>query len=418
MGPRYQVNAYTGYFVYPAPHPSGTNTGRIQVDIADLEPSDPNGTRYFGNAQYIAPDDATSGHGNNNCSYREITVSGSGTAWNFGFSGSTHREIPAIEAWQTCESGVNVQNIQIPNEGLLILGSKATDIGGGMFHYEYALFNMNSYYSVGTLTVPVPAGVTVTNVGFHDITYRGGDGVGGVNQDGTDWATTVASGSLSWATTPFAQNPNANAIRWGTTYNFRFDANSAPTPGSITIGTFKSLQSVQAQVDVPGGTPPPATPFCFGDGSLATACPCGNSGSTFHGCENSETTGGALAYAAGSLAPDSLVITCSGERASAYTIFLQGDASSANGAVYGDGLLCVGGVLKRIGINHASAGIATYPQAGDLAIRAKSASLGDVIPPGGVRYYQVYYRDPEPTFCPSPTGSTFNASNGVIVTWP
>jgi hypothetical protein len=223
---------------------------------------------------------------------------------------------------------------------------------------------------------------------------------------------------MSWASATFAANPNANAIRWGTTYNFRFDANSAPTAGTITIGPFKDAGSVQTQGDVPGGSTPPATPYCFGDGSLATACPCANSGAAFHGCENSETTGGALAYATGSLAPDSLVITSLGERASAFSLFVQGDASTASGAVFGDGVLCVGGNLMRIGTSNASAGIATYPHAGDLAIRAKSAALGDVIPAGGVRYYQVYYRDPEPTFCGSPTGSTFNASNGVIVTWP
>jgi hypothetical protein len=418
LGPRYQVNPNNGMFTYPPPHPSGTNTGRLEVDISDLEVSSATGTRYFGNAQYVTADDAGAGHGNNNCSYREVTVAGSGSAWTFGFSGSTQREIPAIEAWQNCEAGVSVKHIQLTNEGLLILGYKTTDLGGGMFHYEYAIFNMNSDLAVGGLSIPVPSGVTVTNVGFHDVTYRGGDGVGGVDQDGTDWAPAVAAGSMSWATSTFAQNPNGNAIRWGTTYNFRFDANSAPMTGMITIGTFKDAGSVQAQGDVPGGSPPPATPYCFGDGSLATSCPCGNSGATFHGCENSETTGGALAYAAGSLSPDSLVITSSGERASAYSLFIQGDASNANGAVFGDGVLCVGGALKRIGVNHASAGIATYPQAGDLAIRAKSAALGDVIPPGGVRYYQVYYRDPDVNFCSSPTGSTFNASNGVIVTWP
>ncbi|HEV8112284.1 MAG TPA: hypothetical protein VGR31_05880 [Planctomycetota bacterium] len=418
LGPRYQVDAHTGVFVYPPPHPSGGNTGRIEAEIADLEPSSANGTRYFGNCQYVAADDASSNNANNNSSYREITVSGSGTTWNFGFVGSVRREQPAIQAWQVCESGVTTTDVQIPNDGLLILGAKATDLGGGMFHYEYALYNMNVDVSVGQFTVPVPSDVSVTNVGFHGVVYRGGDGIGGVNRDGSDWTPARASSALAWSTATFAQDPNANAIRWGTTYTFRFDANSAPASGTVRIGTFKTAGAVTATADVPGGSHPSGTPFCFGDGNLATACPCGNSGTITHGCENSSLTGGAFAFTTGALAPDTLVIHCAGERETAYSLFIQGDASHASGNVFGDGVRCVGGSLKRIGVKPATAGVATYPEAGDLGIRARSAALGDVIPPGGVRYYQVYYRDPDATFCAPPIGGTFNVSSGLIVAWP
>ena len=418
LGPRYQVNAHTGFFVYPPPHPSGGNTGRIEVALSDLETSSPGGTRYFGNCEYTTADDASAGNGNNNCSHREVSVTGSGSAWNFGFVGSTVREIPAIEAWAGCEPGVSIQHIQLPAEGLLVLADKTTDLGGGMFHYEYALFNMNSDLAVGRFSIPVPAGVTVVNAGFHDVTYRGGDGVGGVNQDGTDWATSGAGGAFTWSTATFGQNPNANAIRWGTTYNFRFDANSAPTQGAVTIGTFKDGANHQATVDVPGGSTPPGTPFCSGDSAALTPCPCGNAGADGHGCENSASTGGAVAYSTGTLSPDTLVITCVGELPSALSVFVQGDSYQASGGVFGDGLLCVSGTLVRIGVKGAVNGSVAYPQAGDLSIRARSAALGDVIPPGGVRAYQVYYRDANPGFCPAPAGSTFNASSGVLVTWP
>ena len=33
------------------------------------------------------------------------------------------------------------------------------------------------------------------------------------------------------------------------------------------------------------------------------------------------------------------------------------------------------------------------------------------------RGYQVYYRDPDPTFCPAPAGSGFNVSNALRVSW-
>src|SRR5260221_2921087 len=79
LGPRYQVNPHTGFFTYPPPHPSGGNTGRLQVEVSDLEPTSGSTTAYFANSEYLPPDDATQGHNNNNCSYRGVTVSGSGT---------------------------------------------------------------------------------------------------------------------------------------------------------------------------------------------------------------------------------------------------------------------------------------------------------------------------------------------------
>ena len=413
LGPRYVVSAHTGYFPYPTTHPAGANVGRIQVEMADLEPSDPSGTRFFGSAQYVTPDDATAGNQDNNVSYREITVTGSGTAWNFGLTGTTEREQPAIQAWSTCETGVTTQHVRVPNEGLLILGYKATDLGGGLFHYEYALYNMNSDVAVGSFSIPIPYGVTVTNVGFHDVTHRGGDGYGGVDQDGTDWVGTVSGGLLTWATTPFATNPNANAIRWGTTYNFRFDADAPPTVDTIGIGTFKGAALVETTAAIPTESLS-VDAYCYGDAASPVACPCANAGTFQHGCDNSSATGGARAFASGSLSPDQLVITSSGERPTAFSLFLQ-SSSFAVAVPYGDGLRCLTGTLKRIAAKNAVGGTVSYPEGAELGIRARSAALGDTIPPGGVRYYQVVYRDAISTFCPP---NTFNASNALAIVWP
>jgi len=414
-GPRYQVNAFTGSFTYPSPHPSGGNNGRLQVDVADLEVSSSSGTRYFGNCQYVTADDALAGHGLNNCSNREVTVSGSGTAWTFGFSGPTNREIPAIRQWANCETSVTLRDVQIPNEGFLILGYKTTALGGGMYHYEYALYNMNSDRAVRSFSLPLSSNVQVSNVGFHDVTYRGGDGVGGVNQDGTDWPSQNASGGLSWTTTSFVSNPNANAIRWGTTYNFRFDANAPPTAGTVTIGTFKDNGTVQTNADVPGDVPP-GQPFCYGDGS-GRQCPCANLGDGGAGCANSKESGGALLSSAGTTSPDTVVLTSTRELPTSLSVFLQGDAQNANAFLFGDGLRCVSGSLKRLYSKNASAGTVSAPGVSDLSITAQSAAKGDVIAPGSTRYYQVYYRDPDPTFCPPPAGDFFNVSNGLVVVW-
>jgi hypothetical protein len=163
----------------------------------------------------------------------------------------------------------------------------------------------------------------------------------------------------------------------------------------------------------------PATPFCFGDGTLATACPCNNNGSPGRGCNNSANTGGALLSAAGTTNPDTLVLTSSGELATALSIFLQGNASLATPVPFGDGVRCIGGNLERLYVENAVVGVVSAPQPGDPSITTRSTNLGDPIAPGSgaVRYYQTYYRDPNLAFCPAPPGNSWNVSNGVSITW-
>jgi hypothetical protein len=161
----------------------------------------------------------------------------------------------------------------------------------------------------------------------------------------------------------------------------------------------------------------PGVPYCFGDGSLATPCPCGNTGNVGHGCENSASTGGALLISAGTTSPDTVVLTASGERPTSLTIFLQGNSNIVGGTGFGDGVRCAGGTLKRLYVKNAVGGVVTAPVMGDPSITTRSAAVGDPLSPGAVRYYHVYYRDPTPAFCPTPPGSTFNSSNGLIITW-
>jgi len=158
------------------------------------------------------------------------------------------------------------------------------------------------------------------------------------------------------------------------------------------------------------------TESCFGDGTQALPCPCGNSGMPLRGCENSEATGGARLVLTGATTPDSVGMHASGLLSTSLTIFLQGDAAIAPN-LFGDGLLCTGGLLTRLYTESASGGFANAPLAGDPSVSAQSALLGDPIQPGQSRWYQAYYRDPDASFCPAPAGNTFNISNAVRVDW-
>jgi hypothetical protein len=156
---------------------------------------------------------------------------------------------------------------------------------------------------------------------------------------------------------------------------------------------------------------------CLDDGS-AGACPCGNSGLSRHGCENSQGTGGSQLSVRGTrtLSEDTFVLTAAGELPSVLSVFFQGNTSVAP-LNYGDGLRCIGGAIKRLFVKNAVAGIASAPQAGDPSVSARSSALGDAIAPSTTRWYQVFYRDPNPTFCPNPPGNSWNISSGIQAPW-
>ena len=180
-------------------------------------------------------------------------------------------------------------------------------------------------------------------------------------------------------------------------------------PGNVTVTESRCIPLV---------VPKPGDPFCFGDGSLATFCPCSNFGATGRGCANSQPGSlGALLQSAGTTTPDAVVLTASDERPTALSIFIQCVGENPNGILYGDGIRCANGTLKRLYTKNASGGVVSAPGMGDLSITARSAAAGDPIAPGSTRYYQTYYRDPILTFCPAPTGNTFNITNGLRITW-
>ena len=419
-GPRWQVNAATGVFTYPPANPSwsGSVARRCRIRVSDLEASSAN-VRYFGEAQYVTHDDATAGNKNNNASYREVTCSGSGTAWTFALAASTVREQPAIQAWKAIDPNVTLSAIDIPGDGRVVLGYSVTNTAPGNWHYEYAIFNQTSDLSIGSFAVPVGS-ATITNIGFHDVEYHDGDGVGSVTRDGTDWSSSIVAGTLTWSTVTYASNNNGNGLMWGTMYNFRFDADQPPSASPVTLGTWKNAGSLVASAQAPNFSPGGAmVSFCDPATSGVMACPCANPALLpGQGCDNSSSTGGAKLTATGnaSLVSDTVVFNVTGEKPTATSIVLQGDNVVAAGTQFGQGVRCVGGSLKRLYTKSAVGGAITAPQIGDSAVSARSAFLGDTIASGQHRFYQVYYRDPT-VLGGCAASATFNVGQAYDVTW-
>ncbi len=424
LGPRYQVNASTGAFTYPPAGGtgfSGSVARRLEVDVADLETS----ALYFGEAMYVTPDDAAAGNNHNNASWRQISWNGAGS---FNFVGSTQRQAAALEAWKVQDPAVTIVTVpgaETSGSSRFMLAYRTTDNGNGTWHYEYALYNMNSDNSARSFTVPVGSGVTLSNVGFHDVDYRNGDGGGNQNYSGVDWASTESGGNITWATQTFAENNNANALRWSSTMNFRFDATTAPSAGTVAVGLFKvpGLGPITIPADVPG-VGNPAVSFCWGDGSLPTACPCippntvpNPSGAPGHGCANSFDLNGAEMSVSGSTTPvDTIQFTVQvGGNYSAYAVMLKGDAQNANGVQNADGVLCVSGSILRFGAHYAATGGAapgewTLPN----SLMPTPISTLTAQTPGQTAYYQLYYRNAAANFC-NPWGA--NWSNGMSFVW-
>jgi hypothetical protein len=124
-----------------------------------------------------------------------------------------------------------------------------------VWHYEYAVYNQNIDRGIQSFSVPTGAGVSLTNIGFHaPPQHPGWTGDGTVSNQGfssTPWSPEQGAGSLTWSTESFAINQNANALRWGTLYNFRFDSNRPPQTVSATIGFFKTGSPINVQVQGP-----------------------------------------------------------------------------------------------------------------------------------------------------------------------
>jgi hypothetical protein len=239
----------------------------------------------------------------------------------------------------------------------------------------------------------------------------------------------IATGSFT-----IAGGAPANQIAsWdGTSWSPLAEGVSGPLPWTLAVyddhqGSGRDLY-VGGRIDRAGGEPVSGiakwegcggtgVPFCFGDGSLSSACPCGNTGASGHGCASSVVAAGGLLAASGAANPDTVVLAASELPSGVSCIFLQGDGLVGAGAVFGDGVRCAGGHLVRLALKSATGGAAAFPGAGDPSITARSAALGAPIAPTSSRFYQVYYRDNDPVFCPAPSGNTWNVTNGMQIHW-
>ncbi len=400
-GPRSEIQPWTG--AYPYPYVLGSGTGspggiykRLQVKNTDLDPAQNSGAQYWCEVVYICTDEAEPQR-YNNYSVRQTTVGAlSGGQYNLSFAGSTLPMISAVQRWAQIDAGVALSFVDIPGDGRIYLARKVTNLGGGQYHYEYALFNMNSDRGAQAISIPLPSGATATDLGFNDVDYHSGE-----PYSLTDWTPSVVLGSdISWQTQTHAANVNANALRWSTTYNFRFRSNAAPTSGSVTVNLFKPGTPTQitfTNVDVPGSSCGNAAAYC-------------TSSVTTNGCSPSmSATGMPSATAA-----NGFTLDCTSVEGQKSGLFYYGFSQTATAwAVGSSSIKCVANPTQRL--NTVTSGGTAGACDGVLSTdwnawrAAHSGALGSPFTAGQTFHVQAWFRDP-------PAPKSTNLSNGLTFT--
>ncbi|MCA9310891.1 MAG: hypothetical protein KDA21_06775, partial [Phycisphaerales bacterium] len=134
------------------------------------------------------------------------------------------------------------------------------DNGDGTWHYEFVLFNIDMDRMVDSFTLPIPSGVTVSNVGFHapehwddPVAYVGGPAI-----DNAAWSFSDDGSSITWST-------STNPLRWGTMYNFWFDASAEPGVVTASLGQYKPGTPTDLTGDTLGPLTPTTPTGCEGD---------------------------------------------------------------------------------------------------------------------------------------------------------
>ena len=269
LGSRAWINPFSGAYPRgdstsnPNNHTGHTHNGtshRILTEINDLNTSLNPGATYYAEAQYITPHEYTWCQTNpgqcnmyNNVSYRKYSVNGTVGPFSFTPTAATVRTKTAISAW----TGATFADFS-PAPGVDGVGTvayKVTNPSPGVWHYEYAIYNQNIDRAIQSFGLPIGSGVTMSNVGFHAPPQQPGSTFDGTTDSAgfssAPWTQNQTGGVMTWSSETFAQNPNANAIRWGTLYNIRFDSNRPPQTANATIGFLKTGAPITVQVQAP-----------------------------------------------------------------------------------------------------------------------------------------------------------------------
>ena len=156
----------------------------------------------------------------NNFATRSFSANWNGTSWSWSGSSGTHYPTPAIYRW----SGASVASATNNggSDGRFYVAVKVTGPVGGIYHYEYAVFNRDNNRQGGSFSIPVCSTASVTNLFFRDPDHTAGN----------DWSMTRNASEIVFT----APSGHVNDISWGNMYNFAFDSDASPAAANVAVG--------------------------------------------------------------------------------------------------------------------------------------------------------------------------------------
>ncbi|MFN3240540.1 MAG: hypothetical protein ACE37K_03405 [Planctomycetota bacterium] len=189
-----------------------------------------------------------------NLAHRGFTPGQSGGTWFFQ-SNTSMQLGTVLSRWQgaSIESGSNGND-----DGRFYVAVKVTPLGGGQYHYEYAVHNVDNSRGGATFEVPIDPAATATNFTFGDLD----------DDASNDWSAARVNDTIV-----FSAPAGQNALEWNTIYNFGFDADIAPGTSFADLVQARpgaGANEVQVQTQVPGGSTI-ATFGTFGAGCAGSA---------------------------------------------------------------------------------------------------------------------------------------------------
>ena len=169
--------------------------------------------RFYYSMDFIVQGERADLRGDN-IGYREMTPTWNGSVWSFP-NAFPFAHGSVLSAWQ----GASVSSARNGNDdGTFYVAVVVTGPVAGLWHYEYAVHNVDNRRGAATLRIPLCPSIAVANAGFRDID---GDPL-------DDWTSSRVGGELVFSA-------NTNALQWNQLFNFWFDCASAPVSGTVTL---------------------------------------------------------------------------------------------------------------------------------------------------------------------------------------
>ncbi|HZN38022.1 MAG TPA: hypothetical protein VFD82_04420 [Planctomycetota bacterium] len=193
------------------------------------------GSTYYAQVQAVVQGEPV-GERDNNITNKQVSITGSGGSWSASASGAGMTG-SVLTRWQGAHvyTGGNAFD-----DGRFAVGVKVTGPVAGLWHYEYAVHNIDNFRGGASLRIPVAAGATVQNGGFRDLDTN----------PLNEWTFALSPTEISFTAAA------ANSLDWNTIYNFWFDCSIPPGAGTLTIDQARSgtgALNVQILSEAPSG---------------------------------------------------------------------------------------------------------------------------------------------------------------------